>query len=90
MDMRFETFNVRSLHRVPSLFTVSKEQSKYKLALVEVQEVQWEGSDAKPARKYTFFYSKGNDNRELGTGFFVHNRIISTIKRFLFISDRIS
>jgi hypothetical protein len=47
--------------------TVSKDLSKYKLDLVEVQEVRWEGGGTEPAGEYTFFYGKGNENRELGT-----------------------
>jgi hypothetical protein len=43
MNMRFGTWNVRSLYRAGSLVTVSKELSKYKLYSVEVQEVRWEG-----------------------------------------------
>jgi hypothetical protein len=31
MDMRFDTWNVRSLYRAGSLMTVAKEKSKYKL-----------------------------------------------------------
>jgi hypothetical protein len=44
MDMRFGTWNVRSLYRVGSLITVSRELSRYRLDLVGVQEVRWEGS----------------------------------------------
>jgi hypothetical protein len=40
--------------------TVSKELSKYKLDLVGVQEVGWEGGGTEPAEKYTSFYGKGN------------------------------
>ena len=32
------------------------------------------------AEDYNFFYGKGNENHEMGTGFFVYHRIVSAVK----------
>jgi exonuclease III len=41
--MRFGTWNVKSLYRVGEIKSVVWELDRYKLDLVEVQEVRWEG-----------------------------------------------
>jgi hypothetical protein len=57
---------------------------------VGLQEVIWGGGGTLLADEYTFFYVKGNGNHELRTGFLLHDRIISAIKRVDFINDRMS
>jgi hypothetical protein len=88
--MRFGLWNIRGLYRVGSLMTFSKELSTYKLHLEGVQEVKWEGGGIEPAGEYTFFYGKGNQSLELGTGFSVHKRNISAVKRIEFVTDMLS
>jgi hypothetical protein len=60
MDMRFGTWNVRSLYRIGSLTTVARELGKCTLELVGVQEVRWErGGGTERAEHYTFFMDRG-------------------------------
>jgi exonuclease III len=79
--MRFGTWNVRSQHRTGGLKTVARESGKYRLDLVGVQEVRWEKSGTERAEDYTFFYGEGNGDHQLGTGVFVHKRIVSAVRR---------
>jgi exonuclease III len=88
MDMRLGSWNVRSLYRIGSLKTVARESGKCKLDLVCVQEVRWEKGGPERAEDYTFFYGQGNEDHQLGTGFFIHKRIVSAVRRVEFICDR--
>ena len=88
--MRFGTWNVKSLYRAGSLTAAAKELARYQLDLVGVQEVRCDKGDTVRTGDFTFFYGKGNENHQYGTGFFVQHRIISAVKRVEFVSDRVS
>ena len=64
--MRFGTWNVRSLYRAGSLTAAARELVRYKLDLVDVQEVRWDKGGTVRAGDYNFFYGKGNENHQLG------------------------
>jgi exonuclease III len=69
MNMRVGSWNARSLYRTGSLRMVSWVLGKYKLDLMDVQEVRWDKSGTERAEDYTFFYGAGNKDHHLGTGF---------------------
>jgi hypothetical protein len=75
-----------SLHRVGSLTTVSRELARYSGGAGGQMGGQWHQT----CGRIHIFYRNGNENQELGTGFFIRKRIISAIKRVGFVSGRMS
>jgi hypothetical protein len=89
-EMKIGTWNIRILYRAGSLKAAARELARYKLDVVGVQEVRWDKRGTVRAGDYNFFYGIGNENHQLGTGFFVHCRIVSAVKKIEFVSDRLS
>jgi hypothetical protein len=55
MGMRVGTWNIRSMYRAGSFRALAEEILKYKLDLVGVQEVRWDGGGTEPAGEHIFF-----------------------------------
>ena len=89
-DMRFGTWNVRSLYRAGSLTAAARELARYKLNLVGVQQIRWDTEGTVRVGDYNFLYGKGSENHQEGTGLSVQHRIVPAVKRVKFVSDRVS
>ena len=88
--MRFGTLNVRSLYRAGSLTAASRKLVRCKLDLVFVREFRCDKGGTIRAGDYNFFCGKANENHQLESGFFVHHRIVSTVKTGEYVSDRMT
>jgi hypothetical protein len=78
--MRNYTWNVRSLYRAGLLTAAAWELERYKLYSVGVQEFKSDKGGTIRARDYNCFYGTGNENHQLGTGYFVHYRTVSAVE----------
>jgi hypothetical protein len=61
--------------------------SKYKIAIMALQEVRWKGNGIIQSGDYTLFYSGGEDHT-LGTGFLAEKRLKHIILHFKAIMHR--
>jgi hypothetical protein len=78
------------MYRSCSLATIARQVTRNKLDLEGVQDVRWDKGGTVREQDYTFFLVKGNENQQLGTGFFVHYRILSAGKIVEFARYRMS
>jgi hypothetical protein len=73
----------RNQCRSSSLTVAAREVIKHKFHLVGVQQVRWDKGGAKRAGDCIFSYGTRS-------GFFVHHRIVTTVRSVQFFSDRMS
>jgi hypothetical protein len=72
-------------------YCTARKLARYKLDLVGVQKLRWDKGGTIRAGDYNFFfYSRGNENHPMGTGFFVHHGMVTAVKRLEFVSYRVS
>ena len=57
-NLRFGTWNIKSLYRLGSLTAVTRELARYKLDLVGVQEVRWDKGGSVRTGDYIFSTEK--------------------------------
>jgi hypothetical protein len=57
---------------------------------VGIQKVRWDKEGTVRARDCIVFCGKCMENHQLGTGDFVHNRMVSAVKGVDFITDRMA
>ena len=80
--MSIGTWNVTSLYRTGAVILVAQELAKCRLDLVGVQEARLDENGISPIGDYMLFHWKGNNNHQLGTGFFIHKRIKSAKRKW--------
>ena len=73
-----------------SLGSVISEIEKYRVDLVGIQEVRWEGGGNFESGNYILHYGEGNAKHQLETGFLVNRRITLAVERVEFFSDLFS
>jgi hypothetical protein len=86
--MRFRTSNILSFFKTDSLNASIKSAIRMWVRFSGSAGGQMGGRWHERAGECTFFYGKGKENHELGTGSFVLKGYTSAVKRAEFVSDR--
>jgi exonuclease III len=89
-ELRIGTWNIRTLFKLDALKTVIDKIKRYKLPIVALQEVRWPRSGNIRSGNHTIFYSGSEDGKyEYGVGLLIDNSMITNMKEFTAINDRL-
>jgi hypothetical protein len=87
--MRFGTLERREPVQ-GSIVTVARELARCKLDLLGVQKVLWDKGNTVRAGDYSFFLWRRKRKSLIRTGYFVHHRIASAVKRVECVNCRMT
>lgn len=90
-DLRFGTWNIRTLATPGALNILSEELDRYQMDLVALQEVRYPGTGKLETDKHILYYS-GSENGKFqkGVAFMVNKRLAAAVIEFQPIDDRIA
>jgi endonuclease/exonuclease/phosphatase family metal-dependent hydrolase len=89
-DVKIATWNVKTMLQAGKMNEIADEMMKYKLEIIALQEVRWQGRGRIDKKEFSMLYS-GTEQRSglYGTGFMIQNKVRKCLMEFEPINERI-